>query len=214
MASLQRSSSRSDKTAARDRLLDAASSLLGERDSLAVSLSEISARSGLNHGLVGYYFGSKEGLLTALLERDALTALAALDRLVQSSLPPDVKLERHIRGVIQTYYRFPYINRLISRLQSESQETAELLARIFISPLQALQYRIIEEGIAQGLFRPVEPWFLYHMLIGMCEFIFQSRNTLPYLEGARAVTPETCNEYAGHVFNLVMGGIRSASGPA
>lgn len=210
----QRTSSRAGKVGARERLLDAASALLSERDNLAISLNEISVRAGLNHGLVNYYFGGKEGLLTALLERDALTALAALDRLVASDLSPEIKLERHIRGVIQTYYRFPYINRLISRLQSESTTTAELLARIFISPLQRLQYRIVEEGIASGHFRPVDPWFLYHMLIGMCEFIFQSRETLPYLQGARAITTETCDDYADHVHELVMRGIGRETAPA
>ena len=205
---------RADKVPARERLLDAASALLGERDNLAISLNEIAARSGLNHGLVGYHFGGKEGLLSALLERDALTALGALERLVSSDMPPERKLERHIRGVIHTYYRHPYINRLINRLQSESIETAQLLARVFISPLQALQYRIVEEGIAAGRFRSVEPWFLYYSLIGMCEFIFQSRNTSPFLEGVRALTPETCDAYAGHVFDLVMRGIARDAGQA
>ena len=207
MPTAQHSMPRADKVPARARLLDAASALLGERDNLDVSLVEIAARSGLNHGLVGYYFGGKEGLLTALLERDALTALAALERLVASPLPPEHKLERHIRGVIQTYYRFPYINRLINRLQSESPETAELLARVFIAPLQALQYRIVAEGIAVGRFRRVDPWFLYHAVIGMCEFVFQSRSTLPFLDGARPLTPETCDAYAAHVLNLVLRGI-------
>lgn len=207
MAATQRTMPRGEKTPARERLLDAASALLCERDTLDIPLSAIAARSGLNHGLVSYYYGGKEGLLSALLERDALTALGALERLVASDLPPEQKLERHIRGVIQTYYRFPYINRLIGRLQSESSETAELLARVFIAPLQALQYRIVEEGIAAGRFRAVDPWFLYHSVIGMCEFIFQSRGALPFLEGARPLTPENCDDYARHVTDLVMRGI-------
>ena len=214
MASSQRKPSRSERGAARDRLLDAASALLSERDNLAISLNEISARSGLNHGLVNYYFGGKEGLLTALLERDALTALGALDRLVASDLPAEIKLERHIRGIIQTYYRFPYINRLISRLQSESADTAELLARIFISPLQVLQNRIIEEGVESGRFRAVDSWFLYHTLVGMCEFIFQSRNTLPFLTNARPITPATCDEYASYVIDLILRGISRDIAPA
>lgn len=203
---------KAEKRNARDRLLDAASDLLGERDNLEISLSEISRRSELNHGLVNYYFGGKEGLLTALLERDARAALEGLGRLVASDLAPEAKLERHIRGVIQTYFRYPYINRLINHLQSESSETAEALARIFISPLQALQCRIVAEGVASGRFRAVDPWFFYHALIGMCEFIFQSRNTLPHLNGARALTPETCAEYARHVFELVTRGIEREPG--
>jgi len=214
MSTSLRRTAQTEKRNARDRLLDAASNLLSERDNLEVSLSEISRRSGLNHGLVNYYFGGKEGLLTALLERDALASLEGLGRLVASDLPPETKLERHIRGVMQTYFRFPYINRLINHLQSESSESAEVLARMFISPLQVLQNRIVEEGVAAGCFRTVDPWFLYHALIGMCEFIFQSRNTLPHLDGARPLTPETCAEYARHIFELVTKGIEREHGKA
>ena len=50
-------------------LLDTASSLMREGDTVDVSLSELSKRSGLNSALVKYYFGNKAGLLKALVEQ-------------------------------------------------------------------------------------------------------------------------------------------------
>lgn len=196
------------RVAAREKLLDATSALLSERDTLEVSLSEIASRSGLNHGLVNYYFKGKEGLLLALLERDAAKALLELEHLVAQAIPALRKLELHIRGVINVYHRYPYINRLINVLQSSSAETARELARIFISPLQKFQAQIIDECIKSGDLRSVDPTLFYYTVIGSCEFLFHSRNTLPYLSGPAEITPDLKEEYADHLVGVLVAGLK------
>ena len=59
----------------REALLKAAHELLSERGGGAVSVSDIAGRAGVNVAMVKYCFGSKDGLLDALLER-VLTGLA------------------------------------------------------------------------------------------------------------------------------------------
>ncbi|MBE1530679.1 TetR/AcrR family transcriptional regulator [Actinomadura algeriensis] len=56
----------------RDRLLDAAERLFLAKDADQVSVRAINAEAGLNPGAVHYHFGSREGLVTALLERELL----------------------------------------------------------------------------------------------------------------------------------------------
>lgn len=63
----------------RDRLLTAAERLFAGRDPDKVSLRVINAEAGLNPGAVHYHFGSREGLITALLERELVPVWA--DRL-------------------------------------------------------------------------------------------------------------------------------------
>ena len=177
------------RVATRERLLEATSALLSERDTLDVSLNEIAVRSGFNHGLISYYFRGKEGLLLALLERDAAKALQNLEHLVDRDLPPLKKLELHIRGVINVYFRYPYINRLINVLQSGNAENARELARIFIAPLQQYQSRILEDCRKVGDIRLVDANLFYYTVIGACEFLFHSRRTLPFLSGPPEITP-------------------------
>ncbi|OLT48945.1 hypothetical protein BJF85_10775 [Saccharomonospora sp. CUA-673] len=55
--------------ATRERLLDAAESLLLARDIDAVSVRAINSAAGLNPAAVHYHFGSKDALIGALLER-------------------------------------------------------------------------------------------------------------------------------------------------
>ncbi|WP_016906067.1 TetR/AcrR family transcriptional regulator [Streptomyces xiaopingdaonensis] len=54
----------------RDRLLTAAKKLFLEKGADQVSLRSVNAAAGVNPGAVHYHFGSREGLVTALLERE------------------------------------------------------------------------------------------------------------------------------------------------
>lgn len=58
-----------DRNDAQERLISAAADLLGEIGPRAMSVRLIADRAGVNHGLVHHYFGSKEGLLRAAMER-------------------------------------------------------------------------------------------------------------------------------------------------
>jgi AcrR family transcriptional regulator len=63
----------------RERLLDAARACLLERGHQASSVKAIAARAGVNHGLVHHYFGSKERLWVAVIEREAQHLRASLE---------------------------------------------------------------------------------------------------------------------------------------
>lgn len=196
------------KSSARERLLDATSELLAGTDTLNVPISEISRLSGLNHGLVRYYFGGKQGLMLAVLERYASQSLAALEQLVRKDVRGVTKLDLHIRGVIDTYFRFPYINRLINSLQSSSPENAAELSRIFILPLQAYQKQILEQAQQEGDIRWLDPLLFYYSVIGCCDFLFHARNTLPYVSAYQDIGPELKQAYADHVVRLLIDGAR------
>jgi TetR/AcrR family transcriptional regulator, repressor for neighboring sulfatase len=55
--------------AVRDALIDATERLCAERSPARVSVRDIAAEAGVNHGQVHHYFGSKEGLIASTLER-------------------------------------------------------------------------------------------------------------------------------------------------
>jgi AcrR family transcriptional regulator len=67
-------------TGSRDRILDAAERLVGERGYTAASISLISKASGLPASSIYWHFGSKEGLLAAVVERGARRWLPAQSR--------------------------------------------------------------------------------------------------------------------------------------
>lgn len=189
------------------RLLEAAGELMTERNSIDISLSELAKKSGINAALVKYHFGSKDGLLMALLARDSRSEIENLGYLMQQPISPTEKLKLHIAGVIKAYHRFPYLNRLIHRLLYESSEkSAKEVSRFFARPVFEFQRKLLEDGAAAGEFRKVDPMMFYISLIGACDHLFHGRTAMsPALGGG--VTEEVRRRYVAHMTELICGGI-------
>lgn len=168
-----------DSTASRDQLLAATAALMIETGSVDVPLSDIAARAQLNSALVKYYFGGKSGLLTALAQDVLSRALGQLQELVQMDLDPVEKIKLHIKGVITTYYRFPFINRLLHALFMQPDTAAEV-ARTISAPLAEVQRQLLAEAEAAGLIRPIDPIMFYFIVLARvitCSSARTSSNT-------------------------------------
>src|SRR3954469_6320500 len=167
-----------------ERLLGAASELMIARKSIEVSLSDIAQKSGVNAALVKYHFGNKDGLLLALLARDAATEMTNLDYLMAQPVSATAKLRVKIASVIKAYHQFPYMNRLIHFLLHESsQNAADEVSKFFIGPLLDFHRRLLKEGEESGEFRAVDPVLFYTSLIGACDNLFFSRDAMSRATG-------------------------------
>src|SRR5258708_27836510 len=136
-----------------EKLVVAASELMIERASIEVSLYDIAQKSGVNAALVKYHFGNKDGLLLALLARDAATEMSQLEYLISQPITPTAKLRLHIGGIIRAYHQFPYMNRLIHYLLHEtSPKAANEVSKFFVAPLLEFHRRLHVWGVhdAQG----------------------------------------------------------------
>ena len=196
------------KNSTAEKLLVAASGLMIERSSIEVSLSGIAQKSGVNAALVKYHFGNKDGLLLALLARDAATEISQLEYLLAQPISPTAKLRSHIGGIIRAYHRFPYMNRLIHYLLHESSpESADEVSKFFVAPLLDFHRRLLAEGIRCGEFRNIDPVLFYTSLIGACDHLFFGRHAMSRAIGVGPVTEEVCREYIKHMEALICGGI-------
>lgn len=189
-------------------LLDAACSLLREGDTLDFSLSEIGKTAGISAALVKYYFGNKRGLLIALVDRDATSALAAFVSLLDEPMPAAKKLRYHITGVIKTYSRYPYLARLVNALIRDSHpaEAKELTDR-FVKPMADAYDRLIKDGVAAGEFNPLDPMTFYFMVVGLTQDIFASRAVLKHCFGVDELTPAQINSFSEQACRVLLNGI-------
>src|SRR3982075_4257150 len=196
------------KNTTAEKLLVAASELMIERSSLEVPLSDIAQKSGVNAALVKYHFGNKDGLLLALLARDAATEVTQLEYLLAQPIAPTAKLKLHIGGIIRAYHQFPYMNRLIHYLLHESTaEAAGQGSKFFVAPLLDFHRRLLAEGIRAGEFRNIDPVLFYTSLIGACDHLFFGRHAMSRATGVGPVTEEVCRQYIKHMEALICGGM-------
>src|ERR1700731_4621689 len=191
-----------------EKLLVAASELMIERSSIEVSLSDIAQKSGVNSALVKYHFGNKDGLLLALLARDAATEVTQLEYLLAQPIAPTAKLKLHIAGIIRAYHQFPYMNRLIHYLLHESSaEAADEVSKFFVAPLLDFHRRLLAEGVRCGEFRNIDPVLFYTSLIGACDHLFFGRPAMSRATGAGPVPDEVSPQSIKHMEELILGGM-------
>ena len=196
------------KNATAEKLVVAASELMIERSSIEVSLSDIAQKSGVNAALVKYHFGNKDGLLLALLARDAATEMQHLEYLLAQPITPTAKLRLHVAGIIRAYHRFPYMNRLIHYLLHESSgESADHVSKFFVAPLLDFHRRLLAQGIKAGEFRKIDPVLFYTSLIGACDHLFFGRHAMSRATGIGPVTEEVCRDYIRHMEAMVCNGM-------
>ena len=193
---------------ARELLLATASEIMREGDIVDVSLSDLSCRSGLNSALVKYYFGNKAGLLLALLERDMADILRSVDALLGKDMAPEAKLRRHMDAVVDTFFRVPYIHRLLMRLIRESAPAeAQRLADSYLKPLLAAYERLISDGVEAGVFRAVDPQLFYFTVIGAADRFFSARLVLRHCSGTDVLDESLRDRYRAHLNDFVVAGI-------
>ena len=192
----------------RELLLNAAGDLMLERGTVHISFSDIAQKSGVNAALIKYYFGNKSGMLLELVRRAVGASVAQLDGLLAMSLPASEKLRIHISGVVNTYHRYPYINRLLHYILSlEDANYGEIIAEEVVKPLAAAQRRILEEGWASGQFRKVDPMLFYFHVVGACDHLFYARNALKRGFGVDEVTEELKMAYSRHLADMIFNGL-------
>jgi AcrR family transcriptional regulator len=198
---------------ARDQLLAAASQIMTERGAFDVSLSEIALKSGLNSALVKYYFGNKSGLLMALLRKIIVPINKDLDHLLTLPVSAREKMRIHISAIVNTCYKFPYINRLMHHMLAEDPELfGPMIAEEFSRPVADAQRRILEDGVREGLFRPVDPVLFYFQVVGACDQLFFARFQLEYVFGRTSIDEQMKRDFIDHLCGTVFNGILAKPG--
>lgn len=191
--------------ATREQLLMAAGALMIERGTADISLSEIAEKSGLNSALVKYYFGNKAGLMMALLRRALTPSIEQLNRVTFSDISPQEKLRAHIDNLVGSYFNYPYVNRLMHEVMAEDHaQFGPMIATEFGRPVAALQKRILDEGVEQGVFRPVDPLFFYFQLGGACDQLFSAQYQLRHVFNVDRISNSLRRRFASHLYSVLL----------
>jgi TetR/AcrR family transcriptional regulator len=198
-----------DRNSSRQALLDAAKALMIEGGSIEVSLSEIAQKSGLNSALVKYYFGGKQGLLLALLEDILGRSLVQMEGLLTMNLSPVDRLKLHVKGIINIYFRFPFVNRLIHHLFQDPVARVTVATTIS-KPLAETQRILIEQGIAEGTFKPIDPKLIYFIVLGACDHLFFGAHILRTAFGIDHIDDELRRSYTETLLDLLLNGMLTA----
>lgn len=197
---------------ARQALIDATRKLLLYLPPSKLAIATIAQEANVAPSLVRYYFGSKEGLISAA----AASWIEELQTLGNEALEGKGTLTERVAGRMAP---------LIAQTQNEPIFTQIVMERLYASPAKEVD-PLAAQAVARGLrltlsllhgdpgepLRSVDPRFVHLMLIGLCSFFGSSGPMVRQLFGADADMPALTKQYIAFVTDVLLNGLRS--GPA
>jgi AcrR family transcriptional regulator len=183
---------RRDAVRTRKEILDVATREFADRGFAGARVDEIAARTRTTKRMIYYYFGGKEQLYIAVLERAYATAREAERAVDVDHLSPREAIRRLAELTFDHHESHPDFIRLVSIEnihRAEHMAKSERLANVNSTAIERIE-RILERGRAEGTFRrDVDPVDLHAMISAFCVFRVANRHTFGTLFGRDLTEP-------------------------
>ena len=151
----------------RRRIIETASRVFAERDYHAVTMDEVAQRSGVGKGTLYRYFDSKEDLFIALMDEGLALLADRLEEEQKAEVPPAETLSRMIHAIVRSFCQhlpfFRILNGDKGRIIVRKKQLFQERRRRMVITLG----RVLEHGMAAGVFRQMDIEVTPSLLIGM-----------------------------------------------
>jgi TetR/AcrR family transcriptional regulator len=208
-----KSGSRGEPEKTRAAILKAALEEFSHEGVTGARTEEIARRAGVNKALLYYYFKDKDGLYAAALEQvfSGLhqRVMAVLSR---EELPPRERLLLYAQTHFDYIASAPVYPRLVQRefMRSAGRSLSPAASKIMElhgKPLYSRLEKLIDEGIAAGDFRRVDPMQTVTSIIGIIVFYFISIPAQQFMHAGDPSSPERIAQRRAAVVDFICAAI-------
>lgn len=200
----------------REAILAAAQHEFAAKGLSGARVNTISSRARANKRLIYYYFGSKDGLYLAVLERVYEGLRGAERKLNLDHLEPETAMRRLVE------FNFDYCREhpeLISLINNENLHQAKHLrksakVRELHSPFVRMIDEILRRGVAKGVFRPgLDPVDVYITLAAVGYFYLSNNWTLSAIFARDLGGRVACERRKRHNIDMMLNALRAKAPP-
>jgi len=197
-----------DPERTRRAILEAATVEFVEKGFAGASVNEIAARAQVNKRMLYHYYGKKDDLYLAVLERIYKGIRSAETRLRLTDLPPRMAMEKLVLFTWNYFLEHP---EFLSLLNTENMLGARHLrrsARIrhLHSPLISIIKDVLSRGEAEGIFRKqVDPVQLYISIASLGFFYLSNSHTLSTIFQRDLHDKRMLRERGMHIVDVILG---------
>ncbi|MFS8103081.1 TetR family transcriptional regulator [Lentzea alba] len=196
-----------DKERTRADILDVATHEFADKGYTGARVDEIAERTSTTKRMIYYYFGGKEQLYIAVLER-AYSAIRALEAGVDvEHLDPEIAIRRLAELTFDHHEANPDFIRLVSIENIHHAKhiaRSEILANLANPALDGLA-RALERGRESGRFRgDVDALDIHQVISSFCVFRLANRHTFAAIFGRDMLDPARREHHRRMLSDLVI----------
>jgi len=204
---LHRMGSRGQPEESRAAILQAAAREFAEHGIAGARTDNIAREARVNKALLYYYFHDKEALYSAVLDETFAGLKNTVFQVLDSSLAPRDKMLAYAGA----YFDFLASNQMYPRLiQREMMRAREgdsphidKIVKNYFRPIFVRLSELIQKGVADGEFRPVNPTHFVPSMVAMIVFYFSSAPTMQKIVGFNPLTPERIAERRASILDFI-----------
>jgi TetR/AcrR family transcriptional regulator len=197
-----------DKERTRADILEVATREFADKGYTGARVDEIAARTSTTKRMIYYYFGGKEQLYLAVLERSYSTIRALEAQLDIEHLEPEEALRELAALTFDHHEANPDFIRLVSIENihhAEHLKQSEILDGLADPALGGLT-RILQRGRAAGRFRAdADPLDIHMLISSFCVFRLANRHTFQAIFSRDMLDPARRDHYRAMLGDLVIG---------
>ncbi len=190
----------------KNRLLDAAQELLVEKSYRSITIRDIAQRADMKSAMIGYYFGGKEQLFVAMVERTA----EANFNIFTGALGSEDPIRAIIKAALNALSSKPFIIRLLTDeiLVNEGPLREAYMRTMPMKAARVIPQVLKQEQLAGRVCSDLDPRYMGLSLISLLVLPFLGA---PFRRGAWGLSDEevTSKEWAEHIYQLFMKGAAS-----
>ncbi len=179
-----------------------------------VTVDGIVGAAGVNKRMVYHYFGSKEGIYGAALER-VFKDLEKLEADLISARRESQDLEASLQGIVYVYFEFlenhpEFVRLLLWENLQEGLHLRKLDSAVNKNPMLGYLGELLRAGVARGIFRSdLDARSVLISLIGLCQIYFSNRYTLSLTVDLNLSSSRVLKAAAVHTAKLFLEGLRA-----
>lgn len=193
-------------------LLAAAREAFASRGLEGARVDDIARRAGINKQLVYHYFGSKDGLYTAVLEEVYGEIREREQALELSSLSAEDAMRRLVEFSFDYLAQHPEFVSLLADENAHGGRHLQASAHVeeMNRPIIDLLAGTLARGGAQGVFRKeLDPLHVYLSIAGMAFFYFANIHTLSRIFSRPLQSQEAIAERRARIVEFTLDAIRA-----
>jgi TetR/AcrR family transcriptional regulator len=168
-----------DARVTQQQILDAAEREFSRHGLNGARMNAIARRAEVTTATLHYYFENKESLYKAVLQRPVDEVESLLGSINFDDLSPEEALKQVIHLAIANEARNP--QRQMLWFQEASQNQGAYFKECQVLNLHEHLLKILERGIAEGVFRPLKPFLALTHILSVCLFYFTVQENWQHL---------------------------------